>query len=71
MKEQQEWSLAIKHAAVVRRAVVRQLERITQLEASGFSAIRAQQALEVLLRVLARVDGFDQDKAKSKRTIEQ
>ena len=41
-----------KHAAVVRRAIARQLERIDRLETLGFSTVRAEQALEVLLRVL-------------------
>ena len=49
---QHDGSLAAKHAAVVRRAIARQLERIDRLEALGFSTIRAEQALEVLLRVL-------------------
>ena len=50
--EEHDCSLAMKHAAVVRRAVVRQLERIANLEALGFSTVRAEQALAVLLRVL-------------------
>lgn len=49
---QHDGSLAAKHAAVVRRAIARQLERIDRLEALGFSTVRAEQALEVLLRVL-------------------
>ena len=52
MKEQLDCNLARKHAAVVRRVVARHLERIAKLEASGFSTVRAEQALEVLLRVL-------------------
>ena len=51
MKEQLDCNLARKHAAVVRRVVARHLERIAKLEASGFSTVRAEQALEVLLRV--------------------
>jgi hypothetical protein len=49
---QHDGSLAAKHAAVVRRAIARQLERMDRLEALGFSTVRAEQALEVLLRVL-------------------
>ncbi len=52
MKEQLDCKLARKHAAVVRRVVARHLERIAKLEASGLSTVRAEQALEVLLRVL-------------------
>ena len=47
MKEQLDCNLARKHAAVVRRVVARHLERIAKLEASGFSTVRAEQALEV------------------------
>ena len=36
----------------MRRAVARHLERICELKASGFSTVSAEQALEVLLRVL-------------------
>jgi hypothetical protein len=49
---QHDGSLAAKHAAVVRQAIAGQLERIDRLEALGFSTVRAEQALEVLLRVL-------------------
>ena len=49
---QHDGSLTAKHAAVVRRAIARQLERIDRLQALGFSTLRAEQALEVLLRVL-------------------
>ena len=52
MKEQPDWNLARKHAAVVRWVVARHLERVAKLEASGFSTVRAEQAFEVLLRVL-------------------
>ena len=52
MKEQPDCNLARKHAAVVRRVVARHLERIAKLEASGFSTVRAEQALEVMLRGL-------------------
>ena len=41
-----------KHAAVVRRAIARQVERIDRLETLGFSTAGAERALEVLLRVL-------------------
>ncbi len=49
---QHDGSLTAKHAAVVRRAIARQLERIDRLEALGFSTVGAEKALEVLLRVL-------------------
>jgi hypothetical protein len=52
MKERLDCSLPGKHATVVRRAVARHLERICELKASGFSTVSAEQALEVLLRVL-------------------
>ena len=38
---QHDGSRAAKHAAVVRRAIARQLERIDRLEALGFSTVRA------------------------------
>ena len=52
MKEQPDCNLARTHAAVVRWVVARHLERVAKLEASGFSTVRAEQAFEVLLRVL-------------------
>ena len=44
-------SLAAKHAAVVRRAIARQVERIDRLEALGFSTVGAERALEVVLKL--------------------
>jgi hypothetical protein len=52
MKDQHDCSLAMNHAAVVKRAVARQVQRIAKLEAAGLSTVTAEQALEVLLRVL-------------------
>jgi hypothetical protein len=49
---QHDGSPAAKHAAVVRRAIARQLKRIDMLKALGFPRSGAEQALEVLLRVL-------------------
>ena len=43
---QHDGSLAAKHAAVVRWAIARQIERIDRLEALGFSTVGAERALE-------------------------